>query len=144
MPHVGKTQTGNNFVKFLLEVPRPKQKDGTIGTDRIKCGAWGTVCKTAQYLEQGDYIEITGTLSTTNYQKNGQWVNDWEVAVRTLEIKVKSNGINQRQPANYQQQPTPNPVPVPMSPPPQIPMPTTPPPADDQMVPFDIYGYGGY
>ena len=151
VPHVGRTSTNNDFVKFIVEVARPRGKDGKQGSDRINVGAWGAICKTAQYIEQGDYIEFTGPITTRNYQDDGgQWVNQWEVSLKTVEIKAKTNGINQQRQSYQAQNAAPNsgisaaPVAVPMSPPPVVPLPATPPPPSDDAIPFDIYGYGGY
>ena len=134
-PKVGRTATNSEYVKFILEVERPKGKDGKQTFDRINVGCWGSICKYAQYIEQGDQIELTGPISTSAYQKDGQWVNLWEVSAKTVKILQKTNGI-QQQPAQV----APNPVPVPVAPPPVVPMPTTPPPEEDPALPFDIMG----
>ena len=132
-PKVGKTATNSDFVKFIVEVDRPKGKDGKATSDRINVGCWGKICSYAQYIEQGDIVELTGPISTTAYQKDGQWVNLWEVSAKTVKIIQKTVGT---QPAQV----APNPIPTPIAPPPVVPMPTTPPPEDDPALPFDIMG----
>ena len=39
-PKVGKTATNSDFVKFIVEVDRPKGKDGKATSDRINVGCW--------------------------------------------------------------------------------------------------------
>lgn len=134
-PKSGRTALNTEFVKFIVQIERPKGKDGKESFDRINVGCWGAICKYAQYIESGDIIEFTGPLSTTSYQKEGQWVNNWEISAKTIRILQKTNGI-QQQPAQV----APNPVPVPVAPPPVVPMPTTPPPEEDPSLPFDIMG----
>lgn len=133
-PKAGKTQTNADYVKFIVEIERPKGKDGKQTFDRINVGCWGSICKYAQYIEQDDIIEFTGPLTTTSYQKDGQWVHIWEISAKTLKIMKKSG-------TGTQAQPQPAPVPLPPTPPEQIPLP--PPPPDDA-IPFDIMsGYYG-
>lgn len=134
-PKSGRTALNTEFVKFIVQIERPKGKDGKESLDRINVGCWGAICKYAQYIENGDIIEFTGPLSTTSYQKEGQWVNNWEISAKSIRILQKTNGI-QQQPAQV----APNPVPVPVAPPPVVPMPTTPPPEEDPTLPFDIMG----
>lgn len=134
-PKSGRTALNTEFVKFIVQIDRPKGKDGKESFDRINVGCWGAICKYAQYIENGDIIEFTGPLSTTSYQKEGQWVNNWEISAKSIRILQKTNGI-QQQPAQV----APNPVPVPVAPPPVVPMPTTPPPEEDPTLPFDIMG----
>lgn len=133
-PKSGRTALNTEFVKFIVQIERPKGKDGKESFDRINVGCWGGICKYAQYIEQGDIIEFTGPLSTTSYQKEGQWVNNWEISAKSIRILQKTNGIQQPS------QVAPNPVPVPVAPPPVVPMPTTPPPEEDPTLPFDIMG----
>ena len=132
-PKVGRTTTNNDFVKFIVEVERPKGKDGKQTFDRINVGCWGKICQYAQYIEQGDRVELTGSITTTAYQKDGQWVNTWEVSAKTLKVVSKENNVAQASPA-----PAPNPIPAPIAPPPQIPLPPVPPP--DDTMPFDVMG----
>ena len=133
-PKAGRTALNTEFVKFIVQIERPKGKDGKESFDRINVGCWGGICKYAQYIEQGDIIEFSGPLSTTSYQKEGQWVNNWEISAKSIRILQKTNGI--QQPVQV----APNPVPVPVAPPPVVPMPTTPPPEEDPSLPFDIMG----
>ena len=133
-PKVGRTATNSEYVKFILEVERPKGKDGKQTFDRINVGCWGTICKYAQYIEQGDQIELTGPISTSAYQKDGQWVNLWEVSAKTIRILQKTNGIQQPSPVPAAQ-PIPQPAPAPV-PPPTVALPEV----DESMLPFDIMG----
>lgn len=133
-PKVGRTATNSEYVKFILEVERPKGKDGKQTFDRINVGCWGKICNYAQYIEQGDQIELTGPISTSAYQKDGQWVNLWEVSAKTVKILQKTNGIQQPSPVPAAQ-PIPQPAPAPV-PPPTV----APPEVDESMLPFDIMG----
>ena len=132
-PKSGRTTMNTEFVKFIVQIERPKGKDGKETFDRINVGCWGSICKYAQYIEQGDIIEFTGPLSTTSYQKDGQWVNTWEVSAKTLKVVSKEHNVAQASPS-----PATNLIPAPIAPPPQIPLPPVPPP-DDTMQ-FDIMG----
>ena len=129
-PKVGRTTTNNDFVKFIVEVERPKGKDGKQTFDQINVACWGSICKYAQYVEKDDEVEFTGPLTKTSYQKDGQWVHIWEISAKTMKIMKKA--VTQPQ-----AQPQPAPVPLPPTPPEQIPLP--PPPPDDA-IPFDIMG----
>ena len=130
-PKSGRTTLNTEFVKFIVQIDRPKGKDGKESFDRINVGCWGAICKYAQYIENGDIIEFTGPLSTTSYQKEGQWVNNWE-------ISAKTNGIQQPSPVPAAQ-PIPQPAPAPV-PQPTVAPTVAPPEVDESMLPFDIMG----
>ena len=135
-PKSGRTALNTDFVKFIVEIEKPKGKDGKQSFDRINVGCWGAICKYAQYIENGDEIEFTGPLSTAAYQKNGQWVNTWEIAAKSIRILKKSVG-DQLQPS---QVPQPQPAPTAMPPTPVPPPTVAPPEVDESMLPFDIMG----
>lgn len=138
-PTVGKTATGVDYVKFIVQTERPKGKNGAAAFDRIPVGCWGPVCKYAQYIESGDEIEFQGSLSTSGKKDAaGNWSNTFEILVRSIRITRKSNPM----PAAVQQPQTmtPNPGPFPQSQT-AVPMPTNPPPViDPDTMPFDVYG----
>jgi len=132
LPKAGRTATNTEFVKFIVQIERPKGKDGKESFDRINVGCWGSICKYAQYIENGDTIEFSGPISTTAYQKDGVWVNNWEVSVKSVKILARANVTNgQLQPVQAQPQPAPAPVPPPTVAPPVV---------DESMLPFDIMG----
>ena len=127
-PKLFKTGTGKECYRFTLVVPGNKSSDGKTHSDRIPCMAWGKAGQTAKYLEAGDVIAITGPINTSAYQKDGQWVNTWEVNI------LKIDFINKTQ----QKQQASAPAPAPLPPPPP-PMPTEPPPpAYEETMPFDL------
>ena len=130
-PKSGRTALNTEFVKFIVQIERPKGNDGKETFDRINVGCWGKICKYAQYIENGDIIEFSGPLSTTSYQKEGQWVNNWEISAKSIRILKKSD---QLQPSQVPQ-PIPQPAPAPV-PPPTV----APPEVDESMLPFDIMG----
>lgn len=138
-PMVGKTATGVDYVKFIVQTERPKGKNGAASFDRIPVGCWGPVCKYAQYIESGDEIEFQGSLSTTSKKDAaGNWTNSFEIMVRSIRVTRKPNPLSA---ASTQPQPmTQNPVPVPQRQT-AVPMPTNPPPViDPDTMPFDVYG----
>ena len=129
-PKSGRTALNTEFVKFIVQIERPKGKDGKETFDRINVGCWGKICNYAQYIENGDIIEFTGPLSTMSYQKEGQWVNNWEISAKSIRILQKTAGVQQPSPVP-QPQPAPAPVPPPTVAPPEV---------DESMLPFDIMG----
>lgn len=134
-PKSGRTALNTDFVKFIVEIEKPKGKDGKQSFDRINVGCWGKICNYAQYIENGDIIEFTGPLSTMSYQKDGQWVNNWEISAKSIRILKKSVG-DQLHPSQVPAaQPIPQPAPAPV-PPPTV----APPEVDESMLPFDIMG----
>lgn len=138
-PMVGKTATGVDYVKFIVQTERPKGKNGAAAFDRIPVGCWGPVCKYAQYIENGDEIEFQGSLSTSGKKDAaGNWSNSFEIMVRQIKVTRKYNPLTA---TSTQPQPmTPNPVPVPQRQT-AVPMPTNPPPViDPDTMPFDVYG----
>ena len=137
-PKTGRTLTNFDFVKFIVEVERPKGKDGKQSFDRINVGCWGSICKYAQYVEQGDQVEFTGPLTTTSYQKDGQWFNGWEVSAKTLKILSKEFP-GQESVHNIETAP----IPTPTTPPPMIELPPMQNDDVDPLLPFDICG-GSY
>lgn len=133
-PKSGRTALNTEFVKFIVQIERPKGKDGKESFDRINVGCWGAICKYAQYIENGDIIEFSGPLSTTSYQKEGQWVNNWEISAKSIRILQKTVSVQQPSPVPAAQ-PIPQPAPAPV-PPPTV----APPEVDESMLPFDIMG----
>ncbi len=134
-PKSGRTALNTEFVKFIVQIERPKGKDGKETFDRINVGCWGAICKYAQYIENGDIIEFSGPLSTTSYQKEGQWVNNWEISAKTIRILQKTVGVQQPSPVPAAQ-PIPQPAPAPVPPPVTVETYATP----EESLPFDIMG----
>ena len=134
-PKVGKTATGIDYVKFIVQIERPKGNNGAASYDRLPVGCWGGVCKYAQYIEIGDEIEFCGSISTTSKKDaSGNWTNSFEIVVRNIKITRRSETPVPKSP----QQMTPNPVAVPQRQ--AVPLPTNPPPVVEETMPFDIYG----
>lgn len=130
-PQRGKTATNTDYIRFIVEIERPKGNDGKQKFDKIRVGCWGPICKYAQYIEEDDVVEFTGPITTGSYQSEGKWVNTWEISAKTLKI-VKKN-IQAAEPIRK----APEPDPIPPPPPPA-------PPADDTgLLPFDLGGYYG-
>lgn len=64
------TQSGTSVCSFTVAVDRPAVKDKT---DFIDCVAWRHKAEfVSKYFQKGDPIEVTGCLTTRNYEdKNG-------------------------------------------------------------------------
>ena len=146
-PKLFKTGTGKECYRFTLVVPGNKSSDGKTHSDRIPCMAWGKAGQTAKYLEAGDVIAITGPINTSAYQKEGQWVNTWEVNILKIDFINKTQQKQQAAepaptaPQKYQPQNYGGFIPsqgAPQAPEPP-PMPTEPPPpAYEETMPFDL------
>ena len=128
-PHIGTSPIGKEYSKFIVEIPRPKTEGEQDKKDRINCSAFGKLVNVVKYIEAGDLVAIQGSLQTASYQKNGEWVNTWNIVIG--KIVVLQRGKNQ--------QPTPAPAPVPVPPPQTVP---APPPNPEEILPFDMFGGG--
>ena len=138
-PRFNRTPTNKEYCKFIIEIPRGKSQDGKEQKDRINCACWGKAVESMKYIEFGDLVEFSGPLTTINYQKDGAWVNQWEINIQRIALILKNPEVNQAarpapQPAQPQQYG--NVPPVPPTPPAHC----APPPEDYQ--PFDFYPGG--
>ena len=107
-PKRGQSATGIHYAKFALLVQRDKKEsDGTAKCDRINCGIYGNAAAAFQYCEKGDLIAIRGKLTTSNYQKDGQWVNNWEINVDSFNLLHKNVPAQPTAPAPQVQAPPP-------------------------------------
>lgn len=86
-----KTPSGVSVCSFCIAVKRPRVKDTT---DFINCVAWRNSAEfITQYFHKGDKIEITGILTSRNFEdQNGNKRTIFEVVVDTAEFaESKSN-----------------------------------------------------
>lgn len=93
------TQNGVSVCGFTVAVDRPAVKDKT---DFIDCVAWRQKAEfLSKYFNKGDGIEITGVLTTRNYEdKNGNKRKAVEVVCEQVGFpkgKKKSEGDNNQQ-----------------------------------------------
>lgn len=93
------TQQGTSVCSFTVAVDKPAVKDKT---DFIDCVAWRQKAEfLSKYFAKGDGIEITGVLTTRNYEdKNGNKRKAVEVVCDQVSFpkgKKKSDGDNSQQ-----------------------------------------------
>lgn len=93
------TQSGTSVCSFTVAVDRPAVKDKT---DFIDCVAWRQKAEfLSKYFAKGDGIEITGVLTTRNYEdKNGNKRKAVEVVCDQVSFpkgKKKADGDNSQQ-----------------------------------------------
>ncbi len=93
------TQQGTSVCSFTVAVDRPAVKDKT---DFIDCVAWRQKAEfLSKYFAKGDGIEITGVLTTRNYEdKNGNKRKAVEVVCDQVSFpkgKKKADGDNSQQ-----------------------------------------------
>lgn len=93
------TQQGTSVCSFTVAVDRPAVKDKT---DFIDCVAWRQKAEfLSKYFAKGDGIEITGVLTTRNYEdKNGNKRKAVEVVCDQVSFpkgKKKSDGDSSQQ-----------------------------------------------
>ena len=143
-PKITRTPTNTTYAKFIIEIPRPMKDGKDTGKDKINVSAWGKVVDIVKYIELGDLVEFQGPISTSAYQKNGEWVNTWEVVIQKIAV-IQRSGMGTPAP---QPQPVQQPVPQYQQPPavnyptgnlPQIPYQGTEAPPDDGTLPFTLY-----
>lgn len=137
-PRFNRTPTNKEYCNFIVEIVRGKNQEGKEQKDRINCSCWGKVVESMRYIEFGDLVEFSGPLTTTNYQKDGQWINQWQINVQRIALILKNPEVNQAarpapQPAQYGNVP-----PAPPAPPAHC----APPPPPEDYQPFDIYPGG--
>lgn len=97
------TQSGVSVCGFAVAVDRPAVKDKT---DFIDCVAWRQKAEfLSKYFQKGDGIEITGVLTTRNYEdKNGNKRKAVEVVCEQVSFpkgKKKSDGDAQQEAPAY-------------------------------------------
>ena len=92
-PETRQTQSGVRVTTFTLAVNRPYQKDKQEA-DFISCTAWRTTAEfIGKYFAKGDPIELTGSLRTRTYEKDGTKHYITEVLVENVSFTLsKSNG----------------------------------------------------
>lgn len=94
------TQSGVNVCSFRIAVNRRfKNSDGNYDADFINCVAWRSNAEfISKYFKKGDPIELTGSIQTRDYEKDGQRVYVTEVVVEeanfTLSKKQESTQEN--------------------------------------------------
>lgn len=93
------TQQGTSVCSFTVAVDRPAVKDKT---DFIDCVAWRQKAEfLGKYFAKGDGIEITGVLTTRNYEdKSGNKRKAVEVVCDQVSFpkgKKRSDGDNSQQ-----------------------------------------------
>lgn len=92
-PEVTYTQTGKAYLRFSLAVQRESNRDEV---DFINCIAWEKRAETlGQYFKKGSRILISGRLSVSTYEKNGEKRTSTDVIVNNFNfIDTKSDSSN--------------------------------------------------
>ena len=82
-PERRETPGGHAVTTFTVATPKKvKNADGTYGADFIKCVAWrNTADFVSKYFTKGSRIELSGSIATSNYEKDGKKVFITEVNV---------------------------------------------------------------
>lgn len=90
------TTSGLNKCNFRIAVQRRfKNADGNYDVDFINCVAWrGNAEFVCKYFSKGDPIEVSGSLQTRDYEKDGQKIYVTEVIVEETNFTLsKKQGI---------------------------------------------------
>lgn len=83
-PELRTTNSNKSVVAFSVAVHRPFTKDTT---DFIDCVAWESNAEfLSKYFRKGSRIEITGTLQTRTYEKDGAKRKVTEVFCNNIEF----------------------------------------------------------
>lgn len=76
-PDLRRTQDGTPVCSFSVAVDRPNVKDKT---DYIDCVAWRNRAEfVSQYFKKGSRIEVSGPLTMSTFEKNGEKRKKYEV-----------------------------------------------------------------
>lgn len=81
-PEYGQTGTGAKVVNFTIEVPR--EFNSSI-TDYIDCVVWDGLVGAVEKLKIGDWVLVSGKLTTHSVEKNGNKKRYTEIRVESLE-----------------------------------------------------------
>lgn len=98
-----KVNEGKTVASFTLGVSRPfKNKEGKYDSDFIKCKLFGeNVVKAFEaQLVKGATFEITGAFRNENYEKDGQKIYDYSIAVERLRRIGGNKAANTDTPAS--------------------------------------------
>ena len=82
-PERRESQGGHAITTFTVATPKKtKNPDGTYGADFIKCVAWRNTAEfISKYFTKGSRIELSGSIATSSYEKDGKKVFITEVNV---------------------------------------------------------------
>lgn len=82
-PERRESQGGYAITTFTVATPKKtKNPDGTYGADFIKCVAWRNTAEfVSKYFAKGSRIELSGSIATSSYEKDGKKVFITEVNV---------------------------------------------------------------
>lgn len=95
-PEVQYTGTGKAYLRFTLAVKRENNKEET---DFITCVAWEKRAELIeQYFTKGQRILITGRLSVSSYEKDGEKRYSTDVLVGQIEFIEYKNDENNSKP----------------------------------------------
>ena len=95
-PALSYTKSNKVFVRFTLAVdrhiPKDKVQEGTQTTDFISCTAWNKTAEIiGQYAKNGSLVEVSGSINTGSYEKDGQKVYTTDVMVNNFYILSSKN-----------------------------------------------------
>jgi single-strand DNA-binding protein len=95
-PELRATQTGKEVCSFTVAVNRRKSaKAGVEETDFFKVTAWeklAAICK--QYLFKGSKVAVTGSVSVSTYEKNGNHYASLDVTASNVEFLGHKNPVD--------------------------------------------------
>jgi single-strand binding protein len=95
-PALSYTKSNKAFVRFTLAVdrhiPKDKVQEGTQTADFISCTAWNKTAEIiGQYAKNGSLVEVSGSINTGSYEKDGQKVYTTDVMVNNFYILSSKN-----------------------------------------------------
>lgn len=93
------TPSGVSTCTFTVAVNRRfKNSEGSYDADFINCVAWRQSAEfAAKYFKRGDWIGVSGSIQTRNYEKDGHKV--YVTEINAEEIDFVSNKNNSSAPA---------------------------------------------
>ena len=85
-PELKETETGRKVANITLAVPRSyKNIEGEYETDFISCQVWNELATTLkEYCKKGDLVGITGRLTTSVYEVEGNKRKSYDVVVENI------------------------------------------------------------
>lgn len=87
------TSSGTNCCRVSIACQRSiKERDGSRGADFVPCVAFGqNAAFLCQYFTKGSSVVISGRLSVSNYEKNGQKMTYTNVVIESVDFGVGYN-----------------------------------------------------
>lgn len=98
-PKIQQVNSGHQYCRFSLAVPKQYAKDGEQKVDYINIIAWDKTAENcSKFLSKGSQVAVSGSIQTGSYERDGVKRQTFDILASSVEFLSRPN-TEQNKPA---------------------------------------------